>query len=103
MKLYVVIFQVHILTTTLQYFSTHLLIIRFNSDLFSICVTTGMLVISAYELIKCWITAGLKNFISSIRYIIEKENVVVVPPIPVSMEPYVFFIVSIIVLELPLM
>lgn len=62
-----------------------------------------MLVISAYELIKYGITAGLKNFISSVCYIIDKENVVVVPPIQVSLEPYVFFIVSIIVFELPLM
>lgn len=62
-----------------------------------------MLVISAYELIKYWVTAALKTFISSVCYLIEKENVVVVPPTQVSMEPYVFLIVSIIVLELPLM
>lgn len=103
MKLYVVIFKSIIITTILQYFSTHSLIIRLNSDLFSICTTIGMLVISAYELIKYWVTAALKTFISSVCYLIEKENVVVVPPTQVSMEPYVFLIVSIIVLELPLM
>lgn len=48
MRSYVEIFQVRNYNHCIaQHLSPHLLIIRYTSDLFLICITTGMLVISA--------------------------------------------------------